>query len=50
MYVFFYSRHLSARHRSLMGAKGQLNGHGDLPFTVFFFLMHFSKKSLVGNI
>ena len=39
---------------SLIGVKGQLNRHGDLPFTVFFFcfvfLLYFSKQSLVGNI
>ena len=37
---------------SLIGVKGQLNRHGDLSFTVFlfFFLLYFSKQSLVGNI
>ena len=39
---------------SLIGVKGQLNRHGDLPFTVFLFcfvfLLYFSKQSLVGNI
>ena len=48
MYVFFYSRHLSARHRSLMGAKGQLNGHGDLPFNVFFLFNAFFEEKFGG--
>ena len=45
--IVFLTKYLSW---SPVGVKGQLNRHGDLPFIVFFFLLYFSKQSLVGNI
>ena len=44
--IVFLTKYLSW---SPVGVKGQLNRHGDLPFIVFF-LLYFSKQSLVGNI
>ena len=31
-----------------MGAKGQLNGHGDLPFNVFFLFNAFFEEKFGG--